>query len=226
MKILSLNLRGLGGNPTCRVVHHLLRSSKLDIIMIQETMSSGAKAIDYFSFMLSGWSFYAVDAVGLSRGLLLALNEYFVIYNSFCSMSSIILEGNFHGIGSPLKIVNCYGPYSNRKYFWEEMDLEGILSTKNLIIGRDLNLFTSAKDIWGLNNKPNPLAYFLNVLLTKAGIVDIVPNKLMPTWRNGRASDHRVAKHLDNFMVVESLLISFEYRSWVGTKVILDHQPI
>ena len=144
-------------------------------------MTIGSKAINYFSQILPGWSFCLVNVVNDSEALLSAWNESFFVFNSMFSLSSIILEGFFFGIGLPLKIFNCYKPYSNWRTFGEEIDLIGVPYVENLIVGGDLNLAIANRDIWGHNSRLDTLAGFFNDLFLKVGLVDVVPTRLMPT---------------------------------------------
>ena len=43
MIVFSFNIRGLGGGPKKRTIHHLIKSSKPDIILFQETMATRKK---------------------------------------------------------------------------------------------------------------------------------------------------------------------------------------
>jgi hypothetical protein len=57
--------------------------------------------------------------------------------------------------------------------------------------------------------------------------VDVEPQKLIPTWRNGRGGMEYIAKILDRFFLSEDLLMSrIRYRSWVCNTKILDHMPV
>lgn len=57
--------------------------------------------------------------------------------------------------------------------------------------------------------------------------MDIEPIQLVPTWRNGRATDQGVAKILDRFLITDQFLVTFEkYMTWVGVELISNYQPI
>ena len=57
--------------------------------------------------------------------------------------------------------------------------------------------------------------------------MDIEPVKLKTTWHNNRCGDEHVAKHLDCFLISESLLDQQHYiRKWVGCGGHSDHLPI
>jgi hypothetical protein len=58
-------------------------------------------------------------------------------------------------------------------------------------------------------------------------LIDIKPDKVVPTWRNGRSGQEAIAHRLDRFLVAEDLLIDIGiYRSWVEFPYVSDHAPI
>ena len=90
-----------------------------------------------------------------------------------------------------------------------------------------MNLVTFKWDILGLNRRPNPLSSYFNSLFLNSGLVDVEPLPLLAFWRNRRVGDSGIAKRLDQFLVEESFLLSFDnYRSWVRSKTLSNHQPL
>ena len=51
--------------------------------------------------------------------------------------------------GESFSFYNVYGPYMNKKGFWEAFFSLGLLETKNVILGGDLNLTLSKNENWG-----------------------------------------------------------------------------
>ena len=49
-------------------------------------------------------------------------------------------------IGTNFALYNVYGPYVNRKGFWEAFFSSGMMETRNVIIGGDLNITLSKKE--------------------------------------------------------------------------------
>lgn len=90
-----------------------------------------------------------------------------------------------------------------------------------------MSLVTSSCEVWGDHCRMDSLAYYFSSLFLKSRLVDVEPSPFVPTLRNGRCGEASIEKCMDHFLVVESLLRSFEkYKSWVGPKLICDHQPI
>ena len=56
----------------------------------------------------------------------------------------------------------------------------------------DLNLIVNEREIWGDNSRSNLLAGFFSHLFV--GLVHIILNLLIPTWRNERKGDVEVEK--------------------------------
>jgi hypothetical protein len=75
------------------------------------------------------------------------------------------------------------------------------LREENLIIGGDINFSLGEAETWGPSAHPDPQTYFFSHLLATNGLIDIVPTKLIPTWRNLRTGEAHVEKQLDRFVI-------------------------
>jgi endonuclease/exonuclease/phosphatase family metal-dependent hydrolase len=114
-----------------------------------------------------------------------------------------------------------------RKVFWERLGSSGLLSQNNLVLVGDLNLTLSTGEIWGGVRTLGCLAGFFKTFFQGFGLIDIVPGKLVPTWRNNRVGTYLIAKRLDRAFISEDILASVGiYRSWVEYPYISDHAPI
>jgi hypothetical protein len=91
----------------------------------------------------------------------------------------------------------------------------------------DLNITLSGEEMWGSYNFSVSLVDQLNYLFKSKNLVDIRPDMMVPTWRNGKHGPQAISKRLDRCFIVESLIISQDYyRSWVEFLFISDHAPI
>ena len=72
MKIMSLNVRGLGGLAKHKSLWNLFDFINPDLIFLQETMTCSIPAILDFSKLRPGWEYCALSSSGLSGGLLAA----------------------------------------------------------------------------------------------------------------------------------------------------------
>ena len=74
MNLLSFNIRGLGGGLKQAALKILLDSVCLVVVFIQETMSSGLDACNFFLHLSPGWLVNALATCGNSGGTLVAWN--------------------------------------------------------------------------------------------------------------------------------------------------------
>jgi hypothetical protein len=227
MIVLSLNVRGVGGAPKFLALKRLIELVKTDVFLVQETMVCSFRAMEVFSKLLFQWKLCAVDSNGLSGDLLLAWNPNKANFDDFFTPAGILLEGFVKDVNRSLKMVNCYGPYSNRQVFSDDLKNDGILNEQGLILGGDLNFTQFAREIWGSSRRLDPMASYLNQQLQDVGLIDVEPVEFLPTWRNGRVFQENVAKRLDRFLIDERPAdAEFRYRSWVVNVKTYDHMLV
>ena len=173
MKTLSLNVRGLGGKTKQCGLRSLFLSIRTDMILLQETMCSTFPTLLAFSKLLPSWEFCAISASGLSGGLLTAWNPHRVKCRAFQTCVGLLVQASFHGMSSPIAILNVYGPYRDRELFWEKALRGGILNIPNLVLGGDLNLTLNSSEIWGQKASPDPLTHHFLSLFKSVALVDL-----------------------------------------------------
>jgi hypothetical protein len=164
---------------------------------VQEMMVDGSKARAIMSSLFPSWKCCAVASMGLYGGLYATWNPLRVDFSPYVIHVGILLEGVIREGNRPVKILNCYGPYDERKYFWEHVAKSGILDERKLIIVGDLNFTISSREVWGKHARLDPLARFFHGLFMNHGFVDIESISLSPTWNNGRCGEEGVVKRLD-----------------------------
>jgi hypothetical protein len=90
-----------------------------------------------------------------------------------------------------------------------------------------VNITLSSDEIWGGSTALGHLSGFFNTLFHAHKLIDVKPDKIIPTWRNGRAGSEAIAKMLDKFVVSEDLLVEVRlHRAWVEYPYVSDHAPI
>jgi len=115
----------------------------------------------------------------------------------------------------------------DRRVFWDNLADSGILSLDNLIIDGDLNIELSLDEVLGGYNSSGSLADYYKSLLISKSLVNLCPDKVVPTWQNGHQGTQAIAKRLDRCIISEGLLsVCGIYRSWVEYPFISDHAPI
>ena len=215
MKIVSMNICGFGGLTKQKSLKELFTSLNPDIILLQETMCDHISTLRLFAKIKPGWEYCALDAHGLSGGILSAWNPRLIRCKAYHSFAGILLSASFKGLDSVFSIVNCYGPYANKTSFWDSVVSGGIFNFPNLILAGDLNFTISDLEIWGDRARLDHLALYFAQLLDPMNMVDLAPTTIGPTWRNGRASPEGVSKRLDRFLASFHLIpLLGSYHSW------------
>jgi len=111
--------------------------------------------------------------------------------------------------------------------YWDSLLSMDLFENKDVVLGEDFNLSLGSSEVWGPRTVPDPLANFFIQAFARKDLLDIIPTKLSPTWRNKRAGEQRVAKRLDRFLVAEVLALGVDVaRQWVGSGGVSDHCPI
>ena len=140
MRILSLNVRGLGSLAKQKSLRHLLSVLSPDVVLFQETMTGQYPALYAFTKLCPSWEFCALSFVGLSGGILSGWNSKNIKCKAFQTVAGILLKASIWGSSLKLSILNYYGPYLNRDSFWNAAASGGLLSLPNLILAGDLIL--------------------------------------------------------------------------------------
>ena len=203
MCFLTLNVRGLGGLAKQKSLHLLIATLSPDVVLLQETMTSIYPALFAFSKLCPGWELCAIEAKGLSGGILSSWNPKLLNCKSFHTLAAILLKASIRGSPLELSILNCYGPYIHRDSFWNTAASSGLLSLPNLILAGDLNFTLNASEIWGSKAHLDPLGPFFSKLISDHHLVDVAPNCAGPTWRNGRMGEEGISKILDRFLLFD-----------------------
>ena len=140
MRIMSLNVCGLGGSAKQKSLRSLFLALTPDVVLLQETMTSTYPALFAFSKLCPGWEFCALDSSGLSGGILSGWNPQVLRCKAYHTLAGILLKVSMRGWSLPFSILNVYGPYLHRDTLWNVVASGGILSIPNLILAGDLNL--------------------------------------------------------------------------------------
>jgi exonuclease III len=219
MKLLSFNCRGLASPSKKSALKRLVTLHQPDVFFLQETLTNERSATQALMNLFPGWAFLGLDASGISRGLVTGWNSRKIKpLNSWASDSCLGLEVLVEGLGMTLNLLNIYGPNTDRIHFWNTLFKKDLLREENLIIVGDLNFSLGEAESWGSSTHLDPQDSFFSHLLATNGLIDIVPTKLIPTWRNLRTEKSHVAKKLDRFLVTETIsLLPLQFLQWIGS---------
>jgi hypothetical protein len=124
-------------------------SHKLDIILLQETMVEGLKAKALVEPWLKNWSFYTLDAVGQSRGLLTGWSPVVKSLSVSLFNSAISIQLEVKDLGLRIFELNIYEPYVDCIPFWENLSKSKALDDPFTLIDGDLILTLSEESVAG-----------------------------------------------------------------------------
>jgi hypothetical protein len=114
MLVLSLNLRGIGGNLKTAAFRKLLERTSPDVIFLQETLSSDQQARAFLHSFRPSWVSVAVSSLGNSGGLLVAWDPGYFDLVPFLTCGGILLLGRCLATNQELAFLNIYGPCKDR----------------------------------------------------------------------------------------------------------------
>jgi len=227
MFLLSLNVREVGGALKIASVRRLLDTKHPDILFFQETLVDEQKARDFVHLLRPNWVSSSVSSVGNLGGLLVSWDPSIFALTLYLSVEGILLSGFSLSTNQTFALLNLYGPCKDRFLFWDCLDKSGLLSTKHLIIEDDLNIILSPEEAWGGTPGIGFNGEHYKALFNKNNLFDIIPDKLVLTWRNGRTGNVAIAHRLDRFLVAEDIIYEIGlYRSWLEYPFIFDHAAI
>lgn len=183
--------------------------------MLQETMCEADKAISTLLCLCPGLLSCATNVVGLSSGLGVVWNPLAADLRAFSSNAAIVLKCRVRDLVDLVVIINCYGPYLDKRVLWE-VENNSILVGTNVILGGDFNFTLHHGEVWGSHSRGDPLTDELGILFQRNPLMDITPFPLDPTWCNDRMGEALMAMRLDRFFILEYLAaICPKYHSWV-----------
>ena len=103
-------------------------------------MLEGTKAEAIIKEILKNWEVESLDAEDHSGGLITAWSSTLLKIDSRKLDLAIETKLIDQEIGINYTLLNVYGPFYERKDFWEKNRIEGALNQPKIISGGDLNL--------------------------------------------------------------------------------------
>ena len=152
-KILSINVRGLGGFNKSSSLFRSFINSNSDVIFMQETMVCRPSSISHFSNRWDGKSFWS-PALGKQGGvaILVSKNSNLEVLSWRRDSNGRVLSLLIKSENKLINLVNIYAPVvlSDRKEFFDSLH-DFFFSSSNLVIGGDFNCYDSPLDKLGGN---------------------------------------------------------------------------
>ena len=101
------------------------------------------------------------DSIGLVGGLLIVWSPKLSLLDVSCLPSYINTTLKDSVTGVDYTLINTYGPFVEKKNFWEPFFSKEVMNSQNLIVGGDLNFTLSQNEVWGISARTYPLSPFL-----------------------------------------------------------------
>ena len=97
----------------------------------------------------------------------------------------------------------------------------------NLILAGDINFTITASEIWGDKSRLDHLCHYFSHFLNSSNLVDLAPQELGPTWRNGRPGSEGISKRIDIFLASIHLIPFLnDFKYWIHPSKFSDHFPV
>lgn len=109
----------------------------------------------------------------------------------------------------------------------DRVDKIGILDLDSVIFLDDFNLSPEPFEVWGVHSRLDSMRSHIKDLFFHKSFIEINPDLIGPTWKNGHWGSHGISKRLDQFFVKEGFSSRLsELISWILPSLILSHFPI
>lgn len=186
---LSWNVRGLGCPRKCNVVRNIIKSSRCDVCLLQETKCNEMDVSISRNFLPSFFNQETAFNVALSSagGVLIAWKKSFSLVSSWSTRHSITVLLQQASSGKTVMITNVYGPSddASKPSFIRELHSIAAVARYPWILAGDFNLTR-----W-LIDRPSSLRGFrlmelFNDFIAANGIVDTPLKNRSYTWSCSR----------------------------------------
>lgn len=205
MKIVSWNVRGLGGREKRKAVKELLIREKPDIVILQETKK---EKVDK-RLITSVWGvrfkeWVVLPSIGKSGGIIV-IWDVRVVRGSESVLGNFSVSMLMHNVGSKDQwwLSGVYGPNKSRerKDFWEEMAGLYGLCGQNWCIGGDFNTVRYPSEKLNGSRATKSMKDF-DSLIRDTELIDLALNNSEFTWSNMRT--RLACSRIDRFLFTVS----------------------
>lgn len=176
LKNLSWNCRGLGSLEKCLVVRNVIKSSRCDIICLQETKLDSLELSHVHTILPTFFDKQCgyINAIGTSGGCLIAWKRNYVAISSWATshfISVLLLQTNY---GKQFVVTNVYGPSQDEEklmFICEIRVFSGHVSQPWILVG-DFKLVRWLVDRTGDMRSFGLMSAF-NDLISELKLIDV-----------------------------------------------------
>jgi len=171
-----------------------LETTHPNIVFLPETLVHEQKSQSFMNMFRPSWVSCAVSFVGTSGCLLVSWDPYLFSLVPYLTCGRILLTSLIIATKRKINRLNVYGLCMERNSFWIFLANNGLISMNSLLVAGDLNLTVSTGEVWGGTTNSGQLASFFRALFQFHKLIDVQPDKIVPTWRNGCLGTDYIAK--------------------------------
>ena len=101
---------------------------------------------NFLEISLKGWSFTRLHSNRNFEGIITGWRDNVIVTNSFFVCSGMLIEVFSKGVNKSFKVLNVYGPYEEKRCFWDRIFNSSMIQGSNLIIVGELNFTLNSGD--------------------------------------------------------------------------------
>ncbi|XP_062152034.1 uncharacterized protein LOC133860439 [Alnus glutinosa] len=228
MSLLCWNCRGLGNPRTVRVLHHLVKEKKPNVVFLIETLCRG-NTMEKIICKLGFEGLFVVNPIGRSGGLALLWKEnlFLEIFNYSRQHINAIIRNED---GSPgWKFTGFYG-FPNAARRWESWELLRLLKTfqpSAWLCAEDFNEILDQSEKQGAALRRISQINQFRRALEDCDLSDLGFSGPRYTWCNNKRDDNFPQERLDRAVANTEWCSRFNYvRVQVLEAICSDHNPI
>lgn len=189
IKLMSSNVRGLGGDEKCNVVRNVIKNLRCDIVVFQETKCNRmdyAYAVHFLPSFFSNEMAYNLS-INSAGGTIIAWKHSYQLLSSWSTRHTVSVRLRKLGSDMEFSVTNAYGPIANalKEDFVNELRLCAELNNHPWILLGDFNLTRWLVDR-SSGNHSFALMDLFNGFISDAGINDIQLLNRSFTWTSKR----------------------------------------
>lgn len=187
---MSWNIRGLGGDEKCAMVRNIIKSSRFDVVLLQETKCNSMNVGNAMRFLPSFFNHETVFnlADNSSGGILISWKRGFHLVSAWSTRHTTTVMLIKQGYQQRVLITNVYGPSDGdpvRRAFIEELHAVAATVSEPWIIVGDFNLVRWLTDRSAARSSFHLMELF-NDFVSESGLADNSLKNRKFTWTSRR----------------------------------------
>lgn len=227
-RLLSWNVRGAGSDEKCNVLRNVIKNSRSDVVLLQETKSN---RMDCFYIMRILPNFYNYETVfnlasHSAGGIVIAWRKSFDLINSWSTAHTITAVLKHKATAKCITVTNVYGPTQDilKPLFIDELRyVAGVINGPWILAG-DFNQVRWLIDRSASNRSFNLMDLY-NGFIQDSELIDIPLRNRNFTWTNKRPQP--VFSKIDRVFTSQEWSTGYPIITLEALEVIVsDHVPL